>query len=80
MIRKGANPKLRLSDGSIANLQYHHIYGKLGIAGSNGVHRNFALYPMTQNNHRLFHMANNYGKDFHNWMDYAQYIINLAGW
>lgn len=68
-LNNGNNPILRLSNGSVVNIQYHHFYGKLGG-------NMFNIYPMIKQKHMLFH--NIFGRnDPSKWTELAKYIQKL---
>lgn len=65
----GKNPILRLSNGNIVNIQYHHFYGKLGG-------NMFNIYPMIKQKHMLFH--NIFGRnDPSKWTELAKHIQKM---
>ncbi len=70
--KNGVNPILKVvTNGktTLVRIQHHHIYGKLNP---------FELYPMTGNNHRLFHLKINYNRfNPQTWRDFADFVKNM---
>lgn len=74
MVNKGNNPILRVNENGVTKLvrvDYHHLYGKF---------KAMDLYPMLQNNHRRFHLNENYGRyNPSDWRPFADDVNKLLG-